>query len=187
MITKLYAALLVAALCGCKTPSAGSGLADANDGADLSHVTITNFHPVDGHIYRGARPSQSQVAELAGIGVKTILSLETYALEPWDGNDEAQAAADNGLQFLRVEMNPLPIPEPTLGQIHAALAILTDPGNQPAFVHCYHGSDRTGITVGAYRIVADGWTPEQAIAEVESYGHSSASYKYWDKLLYHVQ
>jgi protein tyrosine/serine phosphatase len=163
-------------------------LADEQPSPDLSGITIENFHVVDSQrVYRGARPSADGIAELAGIGVKTVLTLETYALEPWDKGDEQQAALASGLQFLRIEMNPLPYPEPTLDQIQQAVAILADPANQPVFVHCYHGSDRTGIVVGAYRILDDGWTADQAIAEVDAIGHSSFLYDYWDNLLYKIQ
>ena len=36
----------------------------------------------------------------------------------------------------------------------------------PFFVHCQHGSDRTGVCIAAYRIVVQGWTKQDAIREM---------------------
>jgi protein tyrosine/serine phosphatase len=36
---------------------------------------------------------------------------------------------------------------------------------KPVLVHCWHGSDRTGVVVAAYRIVFENWTKEAAISE----------------------
>jgi protein tyrosine/serine phosphatase len=33
-------------------------------------------------------------------------------------------------------------------------------------MHCWFGEDRDGMFVAAYRIVFDGWTPEEAIHEM---------------------
>jgi tyrosine-protein phosphatase SIW14 len=37
-------------------------------------------------------------------------------------------------------------------------------------VHCYYGEDRTGVMVATYRIAQQNWTPEQAAAEMNSFG-----------------
>ena len=38
------------------------------------------------------------------------------------------------------------------------------------FVHCQHGKERTGTMVAVYRMTLERWTPEQALAEMESFG-----------------
>jgi protein tyrosine/serine phosphatase len=151
--------------------------------ADTSAVTISNFHQVDDGLFRSGRPSAAQIAELAPLGVKTILTLETYAVDPDDADEEATAAAAEGITLLRVPMNPLPIFAPTHDQVQQAVDILKDPANRPALVHCYEGADRTGIVVGAYHIEVDGWSPADAISDMRNYGHSVFFYG-WDDLLY---
>jgi protein tyrosine/serine phosphatase len=37
-------------------------------------------------------------------------------------------------------------------------------------VHCWHGSDRTGSVVAAYRIVFEGWTTAAALDELRHGG-----------------
>ena len=41
----------------------------------------------------------------------------------------------------------------------------------PVLLHCWHGSDRTGATVAAYRIVFNNWTKGQAIDEMINGGY----------------
>ncbi|WP_411712908.1 protein-tyrosine phosphatase family protein [Neisseria wadsworthii] len=53
----------------------------------------------------------------------------------------------------------------------------------PVSVHCYHGADRTGLIVGRYRIIYQGWPVEAAKQEMQQgpYGYHSI-WKNIDKL-----
>ena len=42
--------------------------------------------------------------------------------------------------------------------------------NQPVFVHCKRGSDRTGTVIAVYRMRNDGWTDDEAIKEAKKFG-----------------
>jgi protein tyrosine/serine phosphatase len=53
--------------------------------------------------------------------------------------------------------------------IQRFLQVVNDPANQPVFVHCKGGRIRTGVTTAVYRITHDGWTPDQAYAEMKKY------------------
>ena len=55
-------------------------------------------------------------------------------------------------------------------QVIAFLRIATDPGRTPVFVHCRLGANRTGEMCAAYRIVVQGWTKDEAIAELTEGG-----------------
>ena len=50
------------------------------------------------------------------------------------------------------------------------LEVATDEARVPVFVHCLHGADRTGVVVGAYRVVVQGWSREEAVAEMTGGG-----------------
>lgn len=50
---------------------------------------------------------------------------------------------------------------------------------EPVVVHCWHGSDRTGAVVAAYRILKQGWSKEQAISEMVNGGYGFHLI-YWD-------
>ena len=57
---------------------------------------------------------------------------------------------------------------PKQEQVEAFLKIVTNPGNQPVFVHCQHGADRTGTMVAIYRVVIEDWETEKAIDEMRN-------------------
>ena len=50
------------------------------------------------------------------------------------------------------------------------LSIINDPANQPVFIHCQHGADRTGVVIAVYRLSHDGWTSRRARDEAKRFG-----------------
>ncbi len=55
-------------------------------------------------------------------------------------------------------------------QVRAFLATVSDPNQQPVFVHCHKGQDRSGVMVAVYRVVRQGWRPQEAYAEARVRG-----------------
>ncbi len=148
--------------------------------------TITNFHQVDDAVFRSGKPTAEQFAELAPVGIRTVLSLESYMMDPDDADEEQAAAEAQGIRFLRIPMTPLPFDRPSLDDLRAALALTLDPANQPILVHCRQGSDRTGLVIGAYHIKAHGWSADAAIADMRNFGHNPLFY-WWDDMLYDIE
>lgn len=54
--------------------------------------------------------------------------------------------------------------------IEQMLALFDDPANYPILIHCRAGLHRTGCMVSVYRMEYDGWTPQQALAEMRANG-----------------
>jgi len=130
--------------------------------AAVSAITIDNFGQVDANYYRGAQPNGQDYANLAALGVKTIIDLTK------DGNlAEASLARAAGMHFVRIPMTTRVVPTPD--QIAEFLRIVSDPGNQPVYVHCQGGRHRTGVMTAVYRLTKDRWTPDQAFAEMKKY------------------
>lgn len=46
----------------------------------------------------------------------------------------------------------------------------TDPAAGPVFVHCSHGSDRTGYLTALWRVQHDHWSIAEAAIEMFQYG-----------------
>lgn len=132
---------------------------------EVGYPELPNFHQVNPQLYRGAQPMAGGINKLAALGIKTIVNLRR---EDDHTRAEAKAAQASGLRYFNV---PMPgTSKPTDEQINRALAIINAPENQPVFVHCQRGADRTGTVIACYRILKDGWTARQAKKEAEHYG-----------------
>src|SRR6266446_8088813 len=121
---------------------------------------LPNFHQVNAQLYRGAQPKAGGVKRLAQLGVKTIINLREEKGLAQAEEKEARAA---GLRFFNIPFKRTG--RPTDEQIERVMALLNDSSNQPVFVHCQLGSDRTGLVIAIYRITHDSWTSERAKAE----------------------
>ena len=137
-----------------------------------SNVKIKNFGCVNETLYRGAQPKEQDYADLAAIGIKTVIDLQRDDTTPEQALVEAQ-----GMKFYRIPMSDRS--SPTAEQAALFLKLVNDPANQPVFVHCAGGRHRTGAMSAVYRITHDGWTADQAFLEMKHYdfeygsGHGS--------------
>ena len=145
--------IIVAALCG----SAASGqVLTANS-------DLPNFHQVSPTFFRGAQPTQNGFELLAKQGVKTIINLRAADEKSGAEKQWAQAA---GLRYFNVPFKGYG--RPTDAQVQEVLTVIETVENQPVFLHCKRGKDRTGTIVACYRIAHDQWTREKALAEAKS-------------------
>ncbi|MGI8639715.1 MAG: protein tyrosine phosphatase family protein [Pyrinomonadaceae bacterium] len=132
---------------------------------NIENKGLKNFNQISENFYRGAQPTKEGVKELAKMGVKTIINLRgesdlTRAEERW-----AKAA---GVKFINIPLSNWF--EPKAAQVQKVLDLIDDPKNQPVFVHCKRGADRTGIIVAVYRITRENWTARQANSEAKKFG-----------------
>ena len=128
---------------------------------------LPNFHKVNEHLYRGGQPRAGGVQRLKELGVKTIINLRGEDELTRAEQKEAQAA---GLKYFN---RPMPdLSRPSDEQIARVMAIIDAAENQPVFVHCKRGSDRTGTVIAIYRISHENWTAERAISEAKQHGLS---------------
>ncbi len=128
---------------------------------------IPNFHQVNEHISRGGQPAPEAWKDLAKMGVKTVIDLRQ--VDEHSTTEEAQAVAAVGMKYVNVPMKG--VVSPTNEQISKVLALLNS--QEPVFVHCKRGADRTGTVIACYRIAHDGWKREQALQEAKSLGMGS--------------
>lgn len=126
---------------------------------------LPNFHRVNDRLYRGAQPRANGLERLAKLGIKTIINLRDDDERALIQEQKARAA---GFDYFNVPVTRLG--RPNDAEILRILEIINSPDKQPVFVHCKHGADRTGVVIGAFRILHEGWTSEQAKAEANRYG-----------------
>lgn len=123
---------------------------------------IENFHQVSPELYRSAQPRQEDWTVLEAFGIKSVINLRYFGRGPDRVGDTAIVPFSLPVQAHNLKEKEL-----------LRILQLIQQAPKPVLIHCYHGSDRTGAAVAAYRIVFQNWTPEQALAELvdEKYGH----------------
>ena len=130
--------------------------------AALSAITIDNFGKVDDHYYRGGQPDRREYEELSRLGVKTVIDLQA------DGHEREKSLVEHaGMAYYKI---PLTTQErPSDAAVKTFLSLVDDPARQPVYVHCAGGQHRTGVMTAVYRMTNDGWTPDQAFAEMKKF------------------
>lgn len=132
-------------------------------GATVPSIHIDNFGRVDATLYRGAQPQGRDYADLAALGVKTVINLTSD-----DASADEQGLVERaGMKYLQIPMTTHIAP--TSEQLSQFLGVVNDPTSQPVYVHCVGGRHRTGVMTAAYRISHDGWTADQAFKEMKNY------------------
>jgi protein tyrosine/serine phosphatase len=131
-------------------------------GNPFSQLAVDDFGKLNDNYYRGGQPKREDYARLAALGIRTVVDLRQ------GGPADEQTLVENaGMNFYSIPMTAsYPPSETTIRQF---LRIVNDPANQPVFVHCEDGHIRTGVTTAVYRITHDGWTADQAYAEMKKY------------------
>ena len=143
--------------------AAQSAAAARADAIDVSKIGIDNFGRVNSNYYRGAQPKGGDYADLASLGVKTLINLTG---DDADASEEAMAERA-GMKYFQIPMTTHQ--PPTTAQLQEFLKIVNDPANQPVYVHCVGGRHRTGVMTAAYRMTQDGWNSDRAFAEMKQY------------------
>ena len=136
---------------------------------------VGNFHKVSDVLYRGAQPSEKGMKELEKMGIKTVVNLRSFHSD----RDEMQGTK---VGYEHITMKAWHAEEEELVRF---LKIVSDKERQPVFVHCQYGADRTGTMCAAYRIAVQGWTKEEAIAEMTKGGFGF--HGIWENLVEYIR
>ena len=126
---------------------------------------VHNFHQVNAYVYRGAQPTEEGFANLAKLGVRTILDLRESGKR---SKQEEKTVRKAGMNYISIPMRGLQAP--SRDDIAKALALLGDKETGPVFVHCRRGADRTGTVIACYRITHDQWDGRKALEEARANG-----------------
>jgi protein tyrosine/serine phosphatase len=124
---------------------------------------LPNFQEVTTNTYRGGAPTREGLRTLQKMGVHTIIDLRIEK----KAQGEKKVAEEMGFTWIHL---PMGREAPTKKQVDTFLATLANAEDEPVFVHCQHGADRTGCMIGIYRVQVQGWTFEQAWKEMRKYG-----------------
>lgn len=126
---------------------------------------LENFARVNPNLYRGAQPTEEGLKQLKAMGVKTVVGLRSNH----STKKEVEAAGLVSIELpLRADLESVP---PTDPEIRKFMDVVLNPLCQPVYFHCAFGKDRTGTMCAIYRMEMDGWTPDEALQEMDSFGY----------------
>lgn len=129
---------------------------------DLHNVV----HLSDNIISGGEPHGDAALARIAGMGVKTILSVDGKA-------PDADGAAKYGMRYVHVPIQYSGLTDGEIADIAKTFEEL--PG--PFYVHCFHGKHRGPAGAAVGRLVLDGASREEALAEMRQWCGTSKKYE----------
>jgi protein tyrosine phosphatase (PTP) superfamily phosphohydrolase (DUF442 family) len=136
---------------------------------------VPNLHRVSDDLYRGAQPTAQGMAELHKMGIKTIVNLRSF-------HSDRDEIGDLPLGYEHMTMKTWHAEDK---EVVRFLRIVGDEGRQPVFVHCQRGADRTGTMCAIYRVFVQGWSKDDAIAEMTEGGFGF--YEGWQNLIDYIR
>lgn len=131
-------------------------------------VSVRNLYRVAPGIYRSAQPDREEFRLLSAAGLKSVLNLRAH-------HSDREKINALPVQLFELPMNAGSL---TPRDLFMALVLLRD-APKPVLIHCWHGSDRTGAVVAAWRIVFQKQDVETALKELMDprYGHHRLLYR----------
>ena len=144
---------------------------------------MKNFRIIDEQIYAGSSPSLQDLKYLKNIlDVKNIISLDEN-----EGNK-----LKNIIKFFKIKQFIIPLDSKTYLDTNIKYLINNFVNfikqNQPIFIHCLHGQDRTSFVQAIYEIKGKGISFKQALNNVKKFGFGNGVPKntknFWENILY---
>jgi protein-tyrosine phosphatase len=132
-------------------------------GRRLEEKGVANFGEVTPQLFRGGLLKGDGLQALKKLGISVVV--DTHAN---DKNEEKEVEA-LGMKYVAI---PWHCPWPNDQVFARFLKVLRENQGKKVFVHCRLGDDRTGMMVAAYRMAEEGWTADEAMAEMKSFGFS---------------
>lgn len=154
---------LLGAVAG-EEPKAGApkeAPAPAKGGEDVGHMH--NVHRITPRLWRGSQPEvEADFAALAERGIKVIVSVD-------GARPQADLARKHGLRYVHIPMGYNGIARAKEVLLFKVFSTL----DGPFYVHCHHGKHRGPAACAVGLVGVEGWTAEQAVAELKLAGTAS--------------
>lgn len=124
---------------------------------------VPNFGEVTPMLYRGGQPTREGFDRLAKMGINIVVDTGT-----WKGDEKL--IEQLGMRYVSLAWH---CPFPKDDVFARFLKLVNENPDKKIFVHCRLGNDRTGMMIAAYRMGKQGWTAEQAMKEMHSFGYTA--------------
>lgn len=157
----LPALLLAIFLC---VPGAPAWSAMQSPVADLQWAAPVdksfNLYRMQPDLYRSALPKANQQGELQRLKIATVINFYQRSDAEW--------LSDPSIRLIHQPLHADRVDDADV--LQALRSIREAQALGPVLIHCKHGQNRTGLIAAMYRIVYQGWSKQQAIAEMRGGG-----------------
>ena len=136
---------------------------------------VSNLHRISPTLYRSEQPTALGMKNLERLGIRTIINLRAF-------NDDKDEVKGTSLRTERVKILTWRIDDKHVIEV---MRMLKKAENGPFLIHCQHGADRTGLMSAMYRVLEQGWTPEDALTELIDGGYGYHSM--WKNIVRYVR
>jgi protein-tyrosine phosphatase len=130
-------------------------------GRKLEGQGVPNFGEVTPTLYRGGLLSGDGLKALKKLGINVVVDVRA------NDKKEEQLVESLGMKYIAI---PWHCPWPHDEVLARFLKVVHENHGKKIFVHCRLGDDRTGMMVAAYRMAEEGWTVDEAMNEMRSFG-----------------
>jgi uncharacterized protein (TIGR01244 family) len=134
---------------------------------------IRNFAEVETTVACAGATTPESMAAVRRLGFKSVINLRLSTEQGADIEAETAAAESAGLRYVHL---PLDGARPDPAVVDQFLKTVSDPANQPAFIHCATGNRAAAMWM-IKRVMLDRWDRARAEAEATSLGLTSAGMK----------
>jgi protein tyrosine/serine phosphatase len=141
----------------------------------ISLEGVPNLHRISESLYRSEQPTALGMKNLEKFGVRTVINLRFF-------NNDKKEVEGTSLRTERVKILTWDIDDEHVVEV---MRLLRNPDNGPYLIHCQHGADRTGLMSAMYRVLEQGWTVDDALAELTDGGYGYHSV--WTNILRYVR
>jgi len=169
------AGCLVLAMCTVAAAGEAPALRNESWAVPVPLDGVANLYRITPNLYRSEQPTALGFKNLEKLGIRTVINLRWF-------NDDYKEAAGTLLRTERVKILTWHVDDE---QVIAVMRLLHDPANGPYLIHCQHGADRTGLMSAMYRVLEQGWTVDDALAELRDGGYGY--HAMWKNILRYVR
>jgi uncharacterized protein (TIGR01244 family) len=134
---------------------------------------INNFSQVETTVACAGAITPGSVAGIKKMGFASIINLRLASETGADIDGEAAAAKAAGINFVHIPFNGS-APDPAVAD--QFIKTITEPGNQPAFIHCASGNRAAAMWL-IKRVLIDKWDNDRAAEEAMQLGLTSQALK----------
>ena len=142
-------------------PAAAPAARPARWAEPVTLAGVPNLHRLTPTLYRSEQPTALGMQNLEQLGIRTVINLRAF-------NDDRDEMRGTALRAVHVPVHTWHL---ETEDIVAVMRELRHPENGPFLIHCQHGADRTGLMSAMYRMLEQGWSADDALAELVDGGY----------------